>query len=149
MLARPDQVNARQLRGFALLLPFAFVFVLWMIARHSGASLQPLAAGSWPRWLQGLALVLLVSSVLGMLLPRTIRPLYLLLGWATWPIGVVVSTVLVGLLFYGLMTPIGWALRLRGRDSLLLRSDPRTETGSLWFERTSAAGGRSRYSRMS
>ena len=40
----------------------------------------------------------------------------------TYPIGLVVSTVALALLFYGLFTPLGWAMRLGGRDPLRLRT---------------------------
>jgi hypothetical protein len=41
---------------------------------------------------------------------------------ATYPIGLVVSTVALAILFYGVFTPLGWAMRLGGRDPLRLRT---------------------------
>ena len=40
----------------------------------------------------------------------------------TYPIGLVVSTVALAILFYGVFTPLGWAMRLGGRDPLRLRT---------------------------
>jgi hypothetical protein len=40
----------------------------------------------------------------------------------TYPIGLVVSTVALALLFYLVFTPLGWGMRLAGRDPLRLRT---------------------------
>jgi hypothetical protein len=140
MIPRPDQATEKQLRGFAVLLPLALLLVAWMVQRHAG-----LSPGAWPTWALGVAGALVLWAGVGVLLPRAIRPLYLLLGWATWPIGMVISTVLVALLFYLVVTPIGLLLRLSGRDPLALRRDP--ERTSLWIERRPQTG-RRRYTRM-
>ena len=48
----------------------------------------------------------------------------------TWPIQSVVSIVLLGILFYLIVTPIGLLLRLFGRDPLAKR--PNAELTSYW-----------------
>jgi hypothetical protein len=40
------------------------------------------------------------------------------------PIGFVVGVVVLGIVFFGLLTPVGLAFRLAGRDPLRLRRDP-------------------------
>jgi hypothetical protein len=40
------------------------------------------------------------------------------------PIGFVVGIVVLGIVFFGLLTPVGLAFRLAGRDPLRLRRDP-------------------------
>ena len=45
----------------------------------------------------------------------------------------IVTWVLMALMFYGVVTPLGWALRRLGRDLLRLRWEPRL--GSYWLER--------------
>lgn len=45
-----------------------------------------------------------------------------------WPIQAVVSILLLGLLYYGVMTPIGLGLRLLGRDPLDKAPDSSVET---------------------
>lgn len=40
------------------------------------------------------------------------------------PIGMAVGVVVLGIFFFGLLTPIGLAFRLAGRDPLRLRPDP-------------------------
>jgi hypothetical protein len=46
----------------------------------------------------------------------------------------VVTPVIMGLLFYLVITPMGLIMRLRGTDFLRLRRDPRAR--SYWIERT-------------
>lgn len=40
----------------------------------------------------------------------------------TYPIGLVISTVALGVLFYLVITPLAWGMRLAGRDPLRLRT---------------------------
>jgi ABC-type uncharacterized transport system permease subunit len=63
--------------------------------------------------------------------PPLRRPIYL--GWIylTYPIGFVVSHVVLAIVFYGVMTPIGLALRLSGRDPLARKFEP--ERTSYWI----------------
>src|SRR5215471_15298739 len=64
----------------------------------------------------GLALLLMALGVglLGLAWPRRIRPVFV--GWMTaaYPIGWVVSKVVLGIAFYGIMTPGAVILRLIG-----------------------------------
>jgi len=50
-----------------------------------------------------------------------IRPIFVGLILLTFPIGWVVSHLLLGLIFYGLVTPIGLILRISGHDPLQLK----------------------------
>ncbi len=64
----------------------------------------------------------------GLAAPRLIRPIFV--GWMilAFPIGWVVSHVMLAVLFYGLFTPIGLVMRLAGRDPLSLRPGPPSDT---------------------
>jgi len=79
----------------------------------------------------GLALLALalVIGPLGLIRPRTIRPIYV--GWMVlaFPIGWLVSCILLAIVYYGVFTPIALALGLLGRDAL--RRRPR-KTGTYW-----------------
>jgi hypothetical protein len=71
----------------------------------------------------------LAGAMLGLIRPRLLRPAWLLLLAASWPIGWVVSQVAMLVLFFLILTPIALALRLFGRDALNLsgwRSDTTT-----------------------
>jgi len=48
-------------------------------------------------------------------------------------LGRIVSPVMTGIVFYGVVTPIGLAMRLAGKDPLRLRRDPGAE--SYWIVR--------------
>jgi len=64
----------------------------------------------------------------GLVNPRRLRPLFLLLMVVTEPLGQAFSRVLLAVLFYGLFVPIGLAFRLAGRDALRLRYRAGRET---------------------
>jgi hypothetical protein len=59
-----------------------------------------------------------VVGLLGLAAPRSIRPIYV--GWmiVAFPIGWVVSHLILALIFYGLFTPLAALFRLMGRDAL-------------------------------
>ena len=81
-----------------------------------------------------LALVLGVLAVTlgpaGMVWPRIIKPIFI--GWmaVAYPIGWVVSRVILGIIFYGLFAPVALFFRVRGRDALRLKSEP--QAASYW-----------------
>ena len=57
------------------------------------------------------------------------RRVYIALTVVTFPIAIVVSTVILAVMFYLVITPLGMLLRLRGHDPLRLR---RRDAGSHW-----------------
>lgn len=73
-----------------------------------------------------------VITVVYYALPPVRRLLYL--GWmyAAYPIGWTVSHVLLGVIYYLVMTPIGLVMRLAGRDGLEQRIDRSADT--YWTE---------------
>jgi hypothetical protein len=87
----------------------------------------------WPRtadFLGGLAIGLPLA---GLFLPRLLRHVYVGLSYATYPIGFVVSHLVLGVVYYGVLTPIGRIMRLAGYDPLGRRFD-RTAT-TYWLPR--------------
>lgn len=61
--------------------------------------------------------------LVGLVWREGLRRLYVGLTYATWPIGFVVSTLVLVLLYYLVMTPIGLILRLCRYDPLDRRFD--------------------------
>jgi Saxitoxin biosynthesis operon protein SxtJ len=55
---------------------------------------------------------------LGLIWPRAIRPVYVAALVLTFPIGWVVSQVVLALIFYAVFTPVAIVFRLIGRDAL-------------------------------
>jgi hypothetical protein len=64
---------------------------------------------------------------------------------AALPIGWVVSRVILGLVFYGLMTPVAFVFRAAGRDELMLK--PPAGVGTYWQKRPATLD-KSRYLRQ-
>ena len=74
--------------------------------------------------------------VLGALLPATLKWPYVVWMALAMVLGAIVSTVLLTLLFYLMVTPIGLAARLAGRDFLRLKPDAGAPSYWLIRERT-------------
>src|ERR1051325_9753300 len=72
----------------------------------------------------GLGLLAVKLGPLGLIWPRALKPIFV--GWMAlaYPIGWFVSRVILGILFYGLFTPVAWVFRMRGRDALGLKPQP-------------------------
>src|SRR5207237_1080980 len=66
--------------------------------------------------------------------PGILRPLYLALTIGTYPVGWVVSHVVLAVIFYGVFTAVALVFRLLGRDALQRRLEP--EAASYWQPRT-------------
>ncbi|MGC4003407.1 MAG: SxtJ family membrane protein [Pirellulales bacterium] len=109
----------RELRQFA---------AIWFPAMC--AVFAALAYFRWdaPNVAWGFGIAAVVVAVVGSMFPKAIAPLFVVLMIVTFPIGFVVSHILVGALFFLLITPLGWALRLFGHDPLALRRDGTSET---------------------
>jgi hypothetical protein len=82
------------------------------------------------RHVLGIALAVLAVTVgpLGFVWPRAIKPVFV--GWMAlaYPIGWTFSRIVLGVIFYGLFTPVAWVFRLIGRDELALKSQPTAAT---------------------
>ncbi len=64
----------------------------------------------------------------GVVRPAAVRPVYVAMMAVALPIGLVVSTTVLAVLYYLILTPIGLAMRLSGRDHLGRRIDPAART---------------------
>jgi hypothetical membrane protein len=118
-----EQLSAtpRDLRKFGLLVGGVFLLLgCWSLFRH-----KPL----WP--------YLLVPGVLlaglGVFVPRSLRRIHRVWMATAFLLGFVVSTTLLTLFYYLVVTPIGLIARLCGRDFLSLKLKPRAE--SCWLPR--------------
>jgi hypothetical protein len=72
------------------------------------------------------AALALTIGPLGLIRPTLVRPVFVAWSVVAFPIGWLVSTVMLAVLFYGVFTPIGLLFRVVGRDALLLRRQSMT-----------------------
>lgn len=80
-------------------------------------------------WLAVILWVLAAFSLLASVtFPRLLWPLYVLLTLVVFPIGLLISYLLLGVLFYGIFTPVGLFFRLIGRDALARRWRPESSS---------------------
>jgi len=83
--------------------------------------------GSWTTaaviWAAGASV-----AVMGLVRPLCVRWVYLCMSYITAPIGIIVSLIVLGIVYYAVVSPIGVIMALLGRDPLQQRRDPAAET---------------------
>lgn len=57
-----------------------------------------------------------------------IKPIYIGMMVLAFPIGMVLSTVMLGLIYFGMFTPVSLIFKAMGRDLLHRRPDPEVES---------------------
>jgi hypothetical protein len=121
--------SPRQLRWFGLVgLPLTLAGVAGALALKSIVVVGLLVA---------LGAVALLSVAAGLVAPRLLRPAFVAVALVTYPLGFVLSHVLVAVLYFVFLMPLGLALRLFGRDPLGLRFD--RQASSYWVGRRGRA----------
>ena len=110
----------------------AIFAVGWLLSLGLVGWLFPLQVGDVS--LRALCWVLaVVVPCVGLAVPGFLRWTYLASAYAALPIGIVVSYVVLAVIYYGVLTPVGLILRVRGYDPLQRRFEP--EADSYWIER--------------
>jgi hypothetical protein len=123
----PFAPTPRTLRQFGgLWIVFFGAMATWQGLHHSRSGIAI-----------ALGIVALTIGPLGVVAPHVIRPVFV--GWmfAVYPVGWLVSRFMLGVLFYGLFTPIGIISRAIGRDELRLR--PHRASDTYWTTKPQAA----------
>ena len=114
-----------QLCQFAMIALGGFTLIGIILTRQFG--LPPIAGH----------IALALAAVMGLLgameLTGPIRPVFVGMMILAYPIGMVISLVLLSLIYFGMFTPVALFFRLIGRDSLHRKLDPNTQ--SYWFVR--------------
>ena len=104
---------------------FAAIWLVWFAA---------LAVWVWTNGNTSTAIVLAFTALsvgpLGLVRPAAIRPIFVGALVLTFPIGWVISHLLLGLVFYCVFTPLGLFFWLIGRDAL--NRGLRPDAGSYW-----------------
>ncbi len=95
---------------------------------------------------RGLWVAAVVVPIVGWIFPRFMRWVFLGMSYLAFPIGFVVSHVVLAVVYYLVLTPIGLLTRLFGYDSMKRRFDPGVK--SYWVERSAATVDSKRYFRQ-
>ena len=64
----------------------------------------------------------------GLLVPGLLRVVYVAMAYAAFPVGWVVSIVVLAIVYFAVITPMGVLMRLLGRDPMTRRFDAQAET---------------------
>jgi len=122
-----------QLRTFGLAGLTAFLLLFgwtWWRQAILGIHLGATASGT-------VAAALLIAAaafgVLAFAAPAALKPIFIALSLIGAPIGFCVSALVLGLIYYTILTPIGLFFRWTGRDALERRFDPGRST--YWMPR--------------
>lgn len=114
--AAPPQKMLRQFAGLFL------VFFLGLAGWHVWTK----QADGWAAALAGIGLGV---GVLGLVRPSAVR--WIFTGWmvVAFPIGWTISRLMLGVMFYGIFTPVAFVFRAMKRDALRIR---REDARSYW-----------------
>lgn len=116
----------RDLRKFGLLVGGVFALLGgWFLFRHKPVGPYLLAPGA-------------LLMLLGLVLPRILRPIYIAWMAMAFVLGLIVSTILLTLFFFLVITPTGLIARLLGKDFLSRKLDRRATSYWLPRDRTTA-----------
>ncbi len=110
--------SRKDLFWFGVALPAFFVLVGFIVARRTGSSIIP--AGIWAL---GAALSLVYAVV-----PRARQPIFVGWSYAAYPVGWAITNLLLTLIFWLVITPIGILVRLFADDPLARRPDDSAES---------------------
>lgn len=110
-------VPLKQLRQFGWMMGGVFAIVAFWPLVFRGEGIR-----MWAGSIAG------VFAVLGLVFPNGLKPVYR--AWMIFgeKIGWLNSRILLGIVFYGLLTPISFLMVLLGKRPLQLRFDPQAES---------------------
>ncbi len=120
-LGRSQEIKTSSDRAFGLVFTVVFVII----------AAWPLLGGEAPRWWSaGIAGLFLAASFIR---PAILAPLNRL--WTRFGLLLhkIVNPIVMGVMFFGVVTPTGLIMRAFGKDPMRLRRDP--AAASYWIER--------------
>ena len=112
-----------------------FVFGLSWLIVFGCISLRLSHKGLHP-WAVGLGALTIIVPVVGLVWVEGLRLVYIGLTYATYPIGFVVSHVVLAVIYYLVLSPIGLVMKIIGYDPLARRLS--SKSTSYWQPRENA-----------
>lgn len=106
--------SQRDLRQFGAIWLPGFLVIVGAMLWYRGTSFS-IVATLWT--------IAAVACLVALTFPNAMRPVYIALTCATFPIGWVVSHLLLAFIFYLIITPIGLVMRLCGYDPMHRKFD--------------------------
>ena len=120
-LSRDQHIEGSSDRVFGLVFAGLFFIIAYFPLFHGGVI-------RW--WSIGLAAAFLLAALVNPSLLAGLNRLWIKIGLL---IGKITSPIALGILFYGVLTPLGTIIRLNGKDQLRLEFDPGAD--SYWIPR--------------
>jgi hypothetical protein len=117
---KPSDRELRQFAFFFLLAAAIVGGVLWW-----RWDLQKVAYGLW--------IAGPIVALVGWFAPRAVKPLFIGMSVAAWPIGMVLGFVLLAITYYLIVTPVGLLFKLFRHDPMHRRFDREADT--YWIKR--------------
>lgn len=128
MIELNTQPTPRELRQFAGIWFLAAAAVLGAVL-HWRAQSETATLAVW-----GLGAFV---AVVGLALPAAIKPLYIVLLYVSYPLGWVVSYLILIVIYYLILTPIGLLKRMFSSDPLTRNFDQKAQ--SYWVPRSKSS----------
>ncbi|MCB9558001.1 MAG: hypothetical protein H6707_17945 [Deltaproteobacteria bacterium] len=126
--------NDKQLKSFGCIAFVVFGGIAGCIFWQQSFWGREMAAATANGVALGLAIAAALCLGLSFVRPRVLLPLYWLLMAISYPIGFVISNVVLFVIFMLLLTPLGLLKRAFGRDPLARSLDRQAQ--SYWIERS-------------
>lgn len=113
----------KKLRQFGLIAPIMLLVIGLVLHWRTGLP---------PTGVAELCLIGILIFIASRISPKLVRPVYVGLVVAGYPIGWVISHLVMFLFYFGIITPLALVFRLFGRDALHRRWDRQSKT--YWSE---------------
>lgn len=117
--------DTRELRQFGLTLAAFVVVAFWLVVPWLRESARP----AWPLVAAG------TLTLAALAWPRWILPVHRALLPVLRVVGAINTWLLLGMLYFGILLPVGWVLRRLGRLQYDTRLDPTTESYRIEVEK--------------
>jgi len=112
------ELTLKELRHFGLITGLLFILIF-------GLFLPWLLQHSWPKWPWIIAGPLWVTALL---VPGWLKPVYTIWMHIGHILGWINTRIILGLMFYIIITPFGLILRLSGKDPMARKMDEQQES---------------------